>query len=130
MTDFFKLPDNVPLGFSYAWLDLENRGWEDVEFLPNGWERVPYDRHADIFEKTPGGFVISQGLTLCEQPVLLEQQKQGLDWNAASNAAAEFERSFAKQAVELHLIPIPDAAGLQPLPGDKVVSTRKSNKPK
>lgn len=126
MPDPFHIPPRfIPKFSAYSWLDLKHREWDNVEFLPNGWKRVPYERHADLFAKNPNhDFIEVDGLTLCTQNVAAEAKKQGLDWNVASNIAAEFEKSFADHTRVLGLIPISDVAGLQPLPGVEVVSTR------
>lgn len=104
MTDVFQIIGVAPSGFRYAWLDLPHRGWADVEFLPNGWERVPKSRHPEMGH--PGReFIEVEGMTLCEQSVESEQSKLGLDWDAAAEVANEFADSF-----DIHML----ALGLEP----------------
>lgn len=127
MSDPFFIPEREKPKFaSYAWLDLKQREWDNVKFLPNGWKRVPFERHADRFAgKETNGFIEVDGLTLCTQNIANEQRKQGLDWNTASDIAADYEQEFAGHMRQLGLIPVQDAAGLQPMPGDEVLTTRK-----
>lgn len=106
MKDLFNVES--PPGVKYAWLDLKAREWEDIEFLPNGWERVPFDRHSNLCEPGPNRkFIELYGLTLCEQPAELEARKQQIisDYKTAKEAGDDFEAEMIEFQLK-HGMPI------------------------
>lgn len=130
MTDLFEINlKSVPSGMTYSWLDLKNRGWVDVEFLPNGWERVPYARHAGMFTQNPKhDFIEFHGLTLCEQETVGANAKQSLTWVQASNMASDWAVDFRDHVRDLGLIPVSDGECLEPPDSVELFTTRHPEK--
>lgn len=118
--DLFEIePEKIRAGMSYEWLALVNRGWDHLEELPEGWSRVPLDRHPE-FGGDYRGWITRSGLTLCERPVAIRKRKLAQSNRWAFQQQEHVYKAYRERLCEIGVQPITDADQLIP-PDDAVV---------
>lgn len=127
--DYFDIPvTQIKAGFSYEWLDLKMRHWDDMEKLPDGWRRVPHERHANLFPRMyPQEWIEREGLTLCDRPIGVRIRRDAANIRLVSNMEQYCRDHYRENLKKIGVVPITDHDGLIPPPGVEVISTAQKN---